>query len=502
MLQNAPHDAQNIKVWNSLIQETMQAKKYKLAFKMYTDLKRRGFIPNQRTFNTMMTGYGSIQDWKQYTKIFEHVTAVYENAKAHLDQYRKDPEMWQRSRVHDPDLVLYPIALYIEILGDVGLHQKAFDVFHDLDADGIFAPNAKIFEKVLAAIAKRETLPHDGDVAAQNISDTKYFWRRLSKLMEQNPDAKVDSRVLESAFSVLAKGGKSEHALILSIFHEFCGLPVDGDRLRPRVELNRYAYDQILRACNIIKQHDLCISYGDRLLDGPDASEFRSYHAAQILYARHSLATAGDDTQAAHALRLLERTLAVPSGAQPPTPSTLAVAFNITSVCRDWNTAVKLVELLTGMPLVESARAGVEEVEHTQVVWKGGKPWKFHPQPRVWCYLFRTALSTRRPENAHQCLQLFHTYGQEIVTNWSATARAVKRSDNASEAEVKAVAVTLPALVITAVDVALSQDKVDSVSRVTWLAMRSEAKRSEKSVKDAPKRHRPPRSQPLQSSHI
>ena len=39
MLQRAPKNAQNVKVWNTLIQQCMDAEKYKLAFHVFTDVR-------------------------------------------------------------------------------------------------------------------------------------------------------------------------------------------------------------------------------------------------------------------------------------------------------------------------------------------------------------------------------------------------------------------------------------------------------------------------------
>lgn len=39
MLQSAPRNAQNIKVWNTLILQCMEAKKYKLAYRVFTDVR-------------------------------------------------------------------------------------------------------------------------------------------------------------------------------------------------------------------------------------------------------------------------------------------------------------------------------------------------------------------------------------------------------------------------------------------------------------------------------
>jgi hypothetical protein len=39
MLQSSPRNAQNIKVWNTLIQQCMDAKQYNLAFRVFTDVR-------------------------------------------------------------------------------------------------------------------------------------------------------------------------------------------------------------------------------------------------------------------------------------------------------------------------------------------------------------------------------------------------------------------------------------------------------------------------------
>lgn len=45
MLKNSPLDAQNTPVWNTLIWECMKAKRYKLAYQLFTDVRRR-FSPD------------------------------------------------------------------------------------------------------------------------------------------------------------------------------------------------------------------------------------------------------------------------------------------------------------------------------------------------------------------------------------------------------------------------------------------------------------------------
>jgi hypothetical protein len=48
MLQNAPKNAQNVKVWNTLIQQCMNAEKYKLAFVVFIDVRPPMYHPLER----------------------------------------------------------------------------------------------------------------------------------------------------------------------------------------------------------------------------------------------------------------------------------------------------------------------------------------------------------------------------------------------------------------------------------------------------------------------
>jgi thioesterase domain-containing protein len=43
MLENAPLDAQNTQVWNTMIWETLKAKRYSLAYQLYIDVRLDSF---------------------------------------------------------------------------------------------------------------------------------------------------------------------------------------------------------------------------------------------------------------------------------------------------------------------------------------------------------------------------------------------------------------------------------------------------------------------------
>jgi len=50
VLQTSPKDANNIKVWNTMIQQCMEARHYKQAFRLYTDVSFRSSIRQPCTY--------------------------------------------------------------------------------------------------------------------------------------------------------------------------------------------------------------------------------------------------------------------------------------------------------------------------------------------------------------------------------------------------------------------------------------------------------------------
>src|SRR5712672_3164042 len=97
-------------------------------------MKRRGFLPNVRTYATMMSGYATVDDWRRLTQQLDSVHSVYGQLRQHLERTRNSTD--DPAGESSASFILYPIALYISILGKAGKYQKAFDVFHELDTGG------------------------------------------------------------------------------------------------------------------------------------------------------------------------------------------------------------------------------------------------------------------------------------------------------------------------------------------------------------------------------
>lgn len=67
-LQRAPRNAQNIKVWNTLVQKCMDAKKYKLAYKVFIDV--RPTIRHHATFViSLLVLVLSLADWAGWVRV-------------------------------------------------------------------------------------------------------------------------------------------------------------------------------------------------------------------------------------------------------------------------------------------------------------------------------------------------------------------------------------------------------------------------------------------------
>ncbi|KAI9513332.1 hypothetical protein F5148DRAFT_956133, partial [Russula earlei] len=206
----------------------MDAERYNLAYRVLTDLKRRGFVPNVRTFATLMGGYAAVEDWAAFPKQLENAHSAYTQLKQLLEG---SPEPVREPRA---SFALYTVALYISILGKAGEYKRAFDVFHELDADGPLQPHPKVYSSLLCVLADRldsaEAEQRQGtSIVAESLSDAKYVWRRQMRSLDRQPQHPIDPRSVEAMIKVLSWGEPSDHELMFDILRDICGLPRPGE---------------------------------------------------------------------------------------------------------------------------------------------------------------------------------------------------------------------------------------------------------------------------------
>ncbi|KAG8796976.1 hypothetical protein FRC17_007894, partial [Serendipita sp. 399] len=88
MVEKLPLDCVNVVIWNVLIAAAIKAARYKLAFELYYDMKRRHVQPNSRTFTILFVGLSRIDDWTPYANILGRVFNAYDQLLAHFERLK------------------------------------------------------------------------------------------------------------------------------------------------------------------------------------------------------------------------------------------------------------------------------------------------------------------------------------------------------------------------------------------------------------------------------
>jgi hypothetical protein len=385
-------------------------------------MKRRGFMPNIRTYASMMSGYATVDDWGPLTKQLKFADSVYGQLKQHLQDSRNlinDP-----TGETDASLILYPIALYISTLGKAGKYQKAFDVFHQLDTDGPLAPHPKVYSSLLCVLADRVD-SSDAEVMAQTVSDAKYVWRRHMRSLDRQPDHYIESRSVEATIQVLSRGEASDHELMFDILRNICGLPHsrhtagedDEDRRLspppppppppspPKVEPNRWILREVLGSCTAAGRPDMAVYYAQSVMDTPKLRPIlRAWHLHKLLRAHLLLAEEGStsparsESVAAWVEWMVEQ--AGQDTSRAPNKHTLTSALELCYRCEDVGSALRIARVMLEGPM------------------QGSMPTK------AWAHLLRLAI-VASPNDKWRCLELLNRY-DSVLDVWE-SGSAVER---------------------------------------------------------------------------
>ena len=409
----------------------------------HVQMKRRGFIPNVRTYATMMSGYANVDDWGSLTKQLELVHSIYGQLKQHLER--------ARNVVDDPagdsgtPFILYPIALYISILGKAGMYQRAFDVFHELDTDGPLAPDPKIYSSLLRVLADRacpvsadvDAAP-DPEAVAQSVSDAKYVWRRHMRSLDKRPLHAIEPRAVDAMVKILSRGTPSDHELMFDILRDVCGLPrPDEQQTQPsqqkkqvKVPPTEWIISETLDGCIAAGRPDVAVHYAQSVMDTRRLHPIlRARHLHKLLRAHILLAKQEGEknkeegegspsplpSRAENAAAWVEWMLAQVSRSKKATPNehSLVYALELCYRCRDMPSALRIARAML--------RSGALPV-HAHAPGARGTP-----LVKVWAweYLFRLATAAP-PDEQRQCLELLDRYGSSVLDVWESRS-AVER---------------------------------------------------------------------------
>jgi hypothetical protein len=414
----------------------------------HVQMKRRGFMPNVRTYATMMSGYANVDDWGSLTKQLELVHSIYGQLKQHLERARNAVD--EPAGDSGTPFILYPIALYISILGKAGKYQRAFDVFHELDTDGPLAPDPKIYSSLLGVLADRAcpvsadaAAAPDPEAVAQSVSEAKYVWRRHMRSLDKQPLHAIEPRAVDAMVKILSRGTPSDHELMFDILRDVCGLPRPGEqpsqqkkqKKQEKVPPTVWIISETLDGCIAAGRPDVAVHYAQSVMDTHRlrpilcARHLHKLLRAHILLAKQegeknkeegkdspSPSPSESSSRAENAAAWVEWMLArVRSKNATPNEHSLVYALELCYRCRDMPSALRIARAMLGSGVLHVHGAG------------GSPPVKVW----AWEYLFRLA-ATASPDEQRQCLELLDQYGSSVLDVWESRS-AVERMPHAEK---------------------------------------------------------------------
>ncbi|KAG5652429.1 hypothetical protein H0H81_005025 [Sphagnurus paluster] len=404
MLKNSPRDAQNTQVWNTLIWECMKAKRFNLSYSLYTDMKRRGFSPTARTFQTMFTGLSKIENWSAHPKQLDNSHSIYEAFQRYMASVKK----------HDPDsaeLTSGPVAAYIKILGDNALYQEVFDVYYALPEQGPGSPNELVYTAMFHALA---STPGNSppELHYQNATNARTLWNQMQKSLQKSPSFTVDTYVVTAAIASLSRGRAPEIELAFSLVREYFGLRAPGDPpSKATLALSHQSLDVILRLCNSSQKYTLCTDFFQQVklrpqaLGGVDCLDHG--HMNEVLRARIASPGTGVAYACLEILEWMLRQEIVGHNGFRIRPNMVSYNLVMTACWRDgdWRSAARVFDLMTGFHSHDFMDGAVAQAPRRDARGAGRS---LDPSAETLNSMLRTALTSRDRANVRQCLRIFN----------------------------------------------------------------------------------------------
>ncbi|TFK55699.1 hypothetical protein OE88DRAFT_1672547 [Heliocybe sulcata] len=403
MLKNMPLDTQTPFVWNTLMQECMRVGRYKLAYKLFTDMKRRGVQPTTKTYDTMLYGLSYIQNWDEWTLLLENAHYLYDNLMKHYELVKQvDPE--------SKELEIDPLASYIRILASIGDYQKIWDIYRALDKDGPLAPNNIIYTAMFTALATRKAIRGQPDwtVPALNAAEARLLWTQMMSHLGGSSEFPADSHTVASVLRCLAYGRAADHLLGMDIAQNVLGLAKPGETPSvPKVALHAQSLGAVLALCNNMRAERTCIHFARQVMNKPrkfhDKSMVDRGHINQVLKAYASLAGSGDATASSEAMQLLDwlmrEDLKSGGGAMWPNMQSFNFVLVACQHCKDWQRAIRVFEIMTGYH-------GPDFLQPSKLPTRRSSRHFYFPHATTMTFMGRCALATGDGVNIRQCLRI------------------------------------------------------------------------------------------------
>lgn len=365
-------------------------------------MKRRGYKPNLRTYHTLLSGYAKDSSVAVRPSSLARAQKVYDQYKTYcLSLPRNSAELSPK-----------PANDYLTTLNNAGQIQAMYDVFWEMPATGKLAPDLVTFTILINAVRNRRVL-HDGpglapagaeeDVARRNADDINFLWMRLVAASER-AGFKIDGYAAAPTIFALAKGSPQAREDAFAIVHDYLGLSPDPETApKPRlIDLSSQLFKGVLELCLATRNHERCIHYVRSLIQRPHTMESVALNNGHMIYLLESLASlsADDPSYGKEALGVIEWMLTEERkggwrmGLRPDIRAYLR-AFLACRRAKDWDSAAKLFELMSGyrvvdfaVPLVPLAARGMDPPANFNVP----KRFEILPDVAIMNLMTRTAL--------------------------------------------------------------------------------------------------------------
>ncbi|KAH8830863.1 hypothetical protein DL96DRAFT_1594602 [Flagelloscypha sp. PMI_526] len=460
MLKNSPLDAQNPPVWNTVIWFCLKEGRYSVAYKLYVDMKRRGFSPTTRTYHTLLSGFSRIESWEQHHKQLTNVHSIYEAYVRHITSLsRHEPD--------SPQLDPGPIAFYLKILSRTKQYKELLAAFSSIPEGALYRVGGDLRE--IGSL----------DPKTNNIT-ASFVWEEAVKASaSKNHGFELDSHLVANAILALSQGRPQDKELAFDLARQFYGLVEPNQpAVKGSMALEAPALSAVLTLCNTSERYRTCIHFFESLQRSKkNLTVFDSGHIEQVLIAYREILSLPPDLTAIRArllgkdldstparitakdaLTLLKWTMyheivGATGGKLRPKLTTYHLALQCCWRDQDWITAAHLFDLMTGYHCHDFAD-GVEAPNPRRDQRSPGRG--IEPTGETISMMVRIAVSTENPANIRQSLRLAekiglsafltdatsrkqakkvafyteHAYDQQIIASKRSVAGAPKRSDS------------------------------------------------------------------------
>ena len=463
-------------------------------------MKRRGFKPDSRTYATLLAAFSRVPDWTDRGKLLQNAEKAYKS-------YIEYTDLVKSHNPNSPELSVIPINAFLTVLSRSGQWQRMFDVYNALDDDGPLSPDAVTYTIMIKSFGTRSQLRRGDDpeahtARARNASDARLVWRQMVKRIESGADIAVDSQMVDAIVQALALGRPADHVVAFDIIRDYVGLAKPGETApHASFKLSAALLSDILWFCNVAKKPRACIHWVQQLMER-DPNVLDHGHMEHALAAFGQLGALGSQTEGPRALQMLEWMLEQEmTGKQGhhirPTLSTYTLALVACWRGKDWDSALRTFELMTGFRGEDFADGATGAPQMTQ----RSKGRNVMPDTAAMSCIVRAALASGDPEDMRQCMRIVRHFGVHKFlgpaeddesagaagTHGSATPRIAQRFKKDVHFYAHKTASTLVDLVDALVPQKTEEGPRLSAEERQWVAIRSEARTFLK----AQKHHRP-----------